>query len=77
MSDEHEYTAQKKFSWPCEAKPGMSTPKSWVSAQPPAKPPAVTKLACMRLTWPLIPVTTTKDRKMIAITRLWAITVWS
>ena len=35
--------------------PGMSTPKSWVSAHPAAKPPAVTKLACMRLTWPPMP----------------------
>ena len=55
----------------------MSTPKSWVSAHPAANPPAVTKLACMRLTWPPMPVTTTNDRKMIAIARLWAMTVWS
>ena len=56
---------------------GMSMPQSQVSAHPAAKPPAVTNVAWARLTMPPMPVTTTNDRKIIAITRLCAITVWS
>ncbi len=52
-------------------------PQSRLSAQPPAKPPAVTNVAWARLTIPPMPVTTTNERKMMPITRLWAITVWS
>ena len=70
-------SAQKKLSWPCEKTSGMFQPQSCVSAHPAAKPPAVTKLACIRLTWPVMPVSTTKDKKMTAIARLCAITVWS
>ena len=70
-------TAQKKLRWPCFAMPGMSIPRSHVSAQPAANPPAVTKLAWARLIMPPNPVTTTNDKKMIAMARLCAITVWS
>ena len=70
-------SAQKKLIWPCAAMPGMSMPQSRLSAQPAAKPPAVTNVAWARLTIPPMPVTTTNERKMMPITRLWAITVWS
>ncbi len=70
-------SAHTKLICPCDAMPGMSMPQSRLSAQPAAKPPAVTNVACARLTIPPIPVTTTNDRKMIPITRLCAITVWS
>ncbi len=69
--------AQKKLIWPCVAIPGMSTPQSRLSAQPAPNPPAVTNVACARLTMPPMPVTTTNDKKMIAAARLCAITVWS
>jgi hypothetical protein len=62
--------------WPALAISGMSAPQSRLSAQPAPKPPAVTKVAWARLTMPPIPVTTTNDRKMISVARLWAITVW-
>ena len=70
-------SAHTKLIWPCVAMPGMSTPQSRLSAQPAANPPAVANDACMRLTIPPMPVTTTNDRKMIPITSACAITVWS
>ena len=70
-------SAQKKLIWPWSAMPGMSTPQSRLSAHPPANPPAVTNVAWARLTMPPMPVTTTNERKMMPMTRLCAITVWS
>ncbi len=58
-------TAHTKLSCPCDAINGMSTPQSRSSAQPAAKPPAVTNVAWRRLTIPPMPVTTTNERNTI------------
>src|ERR671937_12019 len=68
--------AQRKLICPCGARIGTS-PQSRLSAQPAANPPAVTNVVCARLTIPPMPVTTTNDRKTIAIAKLCAMTVWS
>ncbi len=59
--------ATAKLICPWFAMSGTLMPKSWLSAQPAMKPPAVTNVPWARLTIPPCPVTTTKDRKTIAI----------
>ena len=70
-------TAQRKLIEPWVKKPGMFTPKSWLTAQPTVNPPAVAKLACARLTMPPMPVATTNERKITAMASPCAMTVWS